>query len=43
MGSTGAGLETAGRKLQQWSSEASTTSAQSAPTEASDAQKQMDK
>jgi hypothetical protein len=42
MSSTGTGLETAGRKLQQWSSDASANN-QSAPSEASDAQKQMDK
>ena len=42
----GAGLETAGRKLQQWSSAttaASSASAASSESENSDAQKQMDK
>ncbi|SIT36378.1 conserved exported hypothetical protein [Paraburkholderia piptadeniae] len=41
MSSTGAGLESAGRKLQQWSSETSSNSQPSSTD--SDAQKQMDK
>ncbi|MGH8782317.1 hypothetical protein [Paraburkholderia sp.] len=38
---TGTGLESAGRKLQEWSSQNAASSA--APSDASDAQKQMDK
>ena len=43
---TGAGLQSAGRKLQQWSDQttaASSASAASSDTDSSDAQKQMDK
>jgi len=43
MSSTGVGLETAGRKLQQWSSETSASSQSSSSDSGSDAQKQMDK
>ena len=43
---TGAGLESAGHKLQQWSNDttaASSATAASSDSDSSDAQKQMDK